>query len=48
MGTVSEPLGENCLCELLGNMSFRVLPGEGEKGLGEGFEGEGEKGVFEI
>ena len=25
-----------------------VLPGEGEKGLGEGVEGDGEKGIFEI
>ena len=29
-------------------MSLGVLPGEGEKGLGEGMEGDGEKGVFEI
>ena len=29
-------------------MSLGVLPGEGEKGLGEGVEGDGEKSVFEI
>ena len=48
MGTVSESLGENCPCELLGNVSLGVLPGEGEKGLGEGVEGNGEKAIFEI
>ena len=41
-------LGENCLCELLGNVSLGVLPGEGEKGLGEWVEGDSEKGIFEI
>ena len=29
-------------------MSLGVLPGESEKGLGEGVKGNGEKGVFEI
>ena len=29
-------------------MSLGVLPGEGEKGLGEGVERDGEKGIFEI
>ena len=43
MGSVSEPLGENCPCYFLGNVSLRVLPGEGEKGLGEGMEGDGKK-----
>ena len=48
MGTVSEPLGENCPCYLLGNVSLGVLLGEGEKELGVGVEGDGEKGIFEI
>ena len=43
MGTVSESLGENCPCELLGNVSLGVLPGEGEKGLGEEVGRDGEK-----
>ena len=47
MGAVSEPLGENCPCSLLGNVSLGVFPGEGKKGLGEGVEGDGEN-VFEI
>jgi hypothetical protein len=29
-------------------MRLRVLSSAGEKGLGEGVEGDGEKGVFEI
>ena len=39
MRTVSEPLGENCPCYLLGNVSLGVLPGEDEKGLGERWKG---------
>ena len=29
-------------------MSLGVLPNEGQKALGEGMEGDGEKGIFEI
>ena len=29
-------------------MSLGVLPGEGKKGLGEGVERDGEKGIFDI
>ena len=48
MRTISKPLGQNCPGELLGNRSFGVLPGEGDMGLGEGVEGDGEKGVFKV
>ena len=39
MGAVSEPLGENCPCYLLGNMNLGVLPGEGEKSWERGWRG---------
>ena len=33
---------------VVGKCESWVLPRDGEKGLGEGVEGDGEKGIFEI
>ena len=39
MGTIPESLGENGPCQLLGDLVFRVLPGEDKKGLRLGLRG---------